>query len=210
MSNPHIKLTGNEQLCGSTLELENVTILDFWKWAFSNLQMNNVRGIFAEWLVAKLLCIPLDIRDSWQEWDLITPSGVKIEVKTSAYLQSWEQVKPSRIVFNGLKGRKLYSSTSKYAHTATYNADMYVFCVQIEKDPVKWNALDIDQWKFYLLSKEEMERLNQKSISLNPLTKICPAMTAGEFQVKATEMIDTIAMCGNSLIKESRKKLTDK
>ena len=105
-------LTGNEQLRSSTASLENATVLDFWRWAFSNLQMNDVRGVFAEWIVAKLLNIPLNVRDPWSEWDLITRDGVRIEVKASAYLQAWSQKQPSRIVFTGLKGRRLDTRTN--------------------------------------------------------------------------------------------------
>lgn len=60
-------LAGNERLHSSTVSLENVIVLDFWRWAFSNLQMNDVHGVFAEWIVAKLLNIPLSVRNSWNE-----------------------------------------------------------------------------------------------------------------------------------------------
>ncbi|MCP4367843.1 MAG: hypothetical protein GY797_06990 [Deltaproteobacteria bacterium] len=187
-------LNGNEHLHPLIQGLKNDTVLDFWQWAFSNLQANDVRGIFAEWLIAKLLDIPLNVRDSWIEWDLMTSEGVKIEVKTSAYLQTWSQKRPSQIVFTGLKGRKLDSETNQYAREATYNADIYVFCVQIEQDPNKWDALDLEQWRFYLLLKEQIERLNQKSLSLKPLTKISQEMTADEFRQEAIKLISSLTI----------------
>ncbi len=197
--------TGNERLHShSSIEsLENVTVLDFWSWAFSNLQMNDVRGVFAEWMVAKLLDIPLSMRDSWGECDLVARGGVRIEVKTSAYLQAWAQKQPSRIVFAGLKGRRLNTRTNQYARTATYNADIYVFCVQIEKDPDRWDALDLDQWRFYLMTRLDIEQLDQKSLSLGALAKMCPEMRANEFRAKATAMIDSIGRSLRSLAEVS-------
>jgi len=188
-----VRLQGNESLQTTIVDFQETTILDFWQWAFSDLQMNDIRGIFAEWLVAKLLDIPLDVRDSWQEWDLTTREGVKIEVKTSAYLQAWSQKRPSTITFTGLRGRKLDSQDNTYATEATYNADLYVFCVQVEKDACRWDALDLSQWQFYVLRQSELASLNQKSLSIGPLARMCPAMDAAEFRQKARAEIETIA-----------------
>jgi hypothetical protein len=188
-----VRLQGNESLQTTIVDSQETTILDFWQWAFSDLQMNDIRGIFAEWLVAKLLDIPLDVRDSWQEWDLTTREGVKIEVKTSAYLQAWAQKRPSTLKFSGLKGRKLNGEDNSYAAEATYNADLYVFCVQVEKDPLKWDALDLDQWQFYMLRRAELAELDQKTLSLGPLAKMCPPMDAAGFRWKARAEIETIA-----------------
>lgn len=185
-----MRLTGNESLQSSTVILPNAAILGFWRWAFSDLQMNNIRGILAEWIVAKLLDIPLDVRDSWQEWDLITPCGVKIEVKASAFLQAWSQKHPSSITFSGLKGKRLDSQSNIYAVEATYNADLYVFCVQAEENPLNWDALDLDQWQFYMLQRSELATLEQKTLSLGPLSKMCPAMNAAEFQIRDRAAID--------------------
>lgn len=189
-------LTGSEKIFGHELLIENETIRDFWSWAFSDLKMNDTRGVFAEWMVAKLLDIPLNVRDSWQECDLITPEKIKIEVKTSAYVQAWEKKnkKESSPEFGGLKSRKLVivNDTYKYAENETYNADLYVFCFQMEKDKEKYNALDLTQWRFFTLLKEDFKS-NQGSISLNSLSKRCPPMTASQFQKRAMEMIRTLS-----------------
>jgi len=41
-------LTGQEPFDGL-----DATVLDFWRWAMSDLRVNNVRGYLAEFLVAK-------------------------------------------------------------------------------------------------------------------------------------------------------------
>lgn len=83
------RLSGQGTLHGTGLDLHDAAIMDFWRWAFGNLLNNDIRGVFAEWLVAKVLEIPLAVRQSWRGWDLETPEGIKIEVKASAYLQEW-------------------------------------------------------------------------------------------------------------------------
>ena len=185
-----MRLIGNERIQGAVCSLDNTTVADFWRWAYSDLCANNVRGVFTEWLVAKLLGLDLSgVRDSWAPCDLVTPYGTKIEVKCSAYLQTWKQPQgPSKIVFTGLKARQ-WDPESGYSDTPGFNADFYVFCIQIEKDKSKWNALDLDQWRFYILPRDELVRLGCKSLSLTTLTKIAREMTGSEFQQKATELI---------------------
>lgn len=101
MINPSARLDGQESVIIDGHPLAKASILDFWQWAFSDLCANNVRGVFAEWLVAKLLDIDLpDARDSWAAWDLQTAEGVTIEVKCGAYVQSWEtSLTASRTLF---------------------------------------------------------------------------------------------------------------
>lgn len=181
-------LTGSESLSAPNLDLQRATVLDFWRWAFSDLQANNLRGVFAEWLVAKLLDIDLTRRDSWAGWDLETQEGVRIEVKTSAYLQTWNQSRPSKIIFSGLKGQT-WSPETGYSGEATFNADLYVFCVQIERAAHRWDALDLEQWRFYLLRRKELVRKNCRSLSLPALSRIAQEFDAGELRRQAAAMI---------------------
>ena len=44
---------------------------------------------------------PVDgVREGWAAWDLTTPGGVWVEVKSAAYVQSWAQKELSRISFS--------------------------------------------------------------------------------------------------------------
>ena len=80
---------GTECLHGSGSVPADATLLDFWRWVFGNICSNNLRGIFAEWMVAKLLALKLTVRDSWGEYDLQTPEGCRIEVKATGRVQVW-------------------------------------------------------------------------------------------------------------------------
>jgi hypothetical protein len=171
--------------------ISDATVLDFWQWAFSDLRVNSMRGILAEWIVAKLLGIDsqgFTARDPWGEYDLKTPEGVTIAVKTSAYVQTWRDVATSRIVFSGLRGRT-WSPESGYAQAATYNAHLYVFCVQIEKDLTRWNALDLEQWRFYVVPRDQLISHGGSSITLSVLKTFARELTASELSHEARNHI---------------------
>src|ERR1051326_3774502 len=65
---------GDETVAGASIE-------DFWRWAFGDLRDNATRGIFAEWIVARLLNIDLpSTRTNYDAFDLIMPNGQRIEI----------------------------------------------------------------------------------------------------------------------------------
>ena len=77
-----------------------VSLVDFWQWAYSDLLSNTNRGRLAEFIVARALGLGLaGVRTEWDAIDLVTSAGVKVEVKSAAYVQSWFQKKPSSITF---------------------------------------------------------------------------------------------------------------
>ncbi|HZL04668.1 MAG TPA: hypothetical protein VFE45_04480, partial [Coriobacteriia bacterium] len=71
------------------------TVLDFWRWALGDLRMNNARGYVAEFLVARAVGSTDPVRIEWGSHDVTAADNTRIEVKSSAYLQSWGQRKPS-------------------------------------------------------------------------------------------------------------------
>src|SRR6266852_730261 len=76
------------------------TLLDFWQWAASDLVGNTTRGRLAEFIVARALGLGItDLRNEWESFDLVTPSNLKVEVKSAAYIQSWFQKSHSNICF---------------------------------------------------------------------------------------------------------------
>lgn len=162
---PGRKLTGDEAFVGCS-----ATVQDFWRFAMSDLRMNNVRGYLAEFLVANAVGAK-GLRVEWDAFDVLTPSGIKVEVKSSAYLQVWDQRVPSRIVFSGLRGRT-WAPREGGSSQATYNADVYVFAVQTAQRHAEYDPLDVHQWDFYVLPRESIEGLGHRSISLTTLRGI--------------------------------------
>ena len=59
----------------------------FWRWACSDLIGNAQRGVLAEYIVGLALgCVADGVRVEWDASDLLTEAGIRVEVKSSAYL----------------------------------------------------------------------------------------------------------------------------
>jgi hypothetical protein len=184
MRNANRRLQGRETLHGTCATLPDATVLDFWRWAFGDLCQNNVRGVFAEWLVAKLLGIELpDTRDPWAAHDLEWRDGLTIEVKCCACLQAWhaDGQTPSAIGWS-VPQTQTWTAQDGYSGTASHNADLYVLCVQSEQDPARWDALDLDQWRFYVLTRAQLSGLGTARITLRRLEKLTSRLSASELR----------------------------
>ena len=84
--------SGKERLHDDGKDL-GCDLLSFWQWSVSDLVSNATRGVLAEYIVARALGIPVDtkVRNEWSAYDLKTPDGVTVQVKSAAYIQSWAQ-----------------------------------------------------------------------------------------------------------------------
>src|SRR5215216_807098 len=167
--------TGNEpfRIDGHTTTFG---LLTFWQWAFSNLASNALRGVLAEYIVACDLGVAGGVRTEWDAFDLRTPDGKKVEVKSAAYLQSWKQSAPSKICFDVRPTYGRDAATNTTSLERKRQADVYVFCLLAHSDKASLDPLDLSQWEFYvLLSKVLDERLpTQKTISLAGLLRLGP------------------------------------
>lgn len=156
-------------------EPANLNLLSFWQWSVSDLVSNATRGILAEFIVAQAVGIqPSAVRAEWDPYDLETEDGIKIEVKSSAYLQSWHQERLSTVSFNISKTKGWDPNTNIYEQESKRQADVYVFALLAHKDKSTIDPLNLDQWQFYVLSTKELnEKLyDQKSISLGRLKEL--------------------------------------
>ena len=150
-------------------------LLDFWKWSISDLVSNATRGALAEFIVAKALDIDTAIpRDEWQAYDLETASGIKVEVKSSAYLQSWYQKDFSKISFSIRKSKAWNPETNKQAGEQKRQADVYVFALLDHKHQATLDPLKLEQWSFYVVPTRDLDNYerNKTSITLKSLEKM--------------------------------------
>jgi hypothetical protein len=195
MNPSEIMLKGNAEI-GT-----NATLLDFWRWAFSDLCDDDIKGIFAEWMVSLLLDLPLALsrRVSWADSDIGLSNGTRIEVKASALWQSWKLVNPdgtrkpvpppavlnsNRIRFGGLQARKAIGiSPATLSANKQLKSDIYIFCMNTQTDAAKWDAWNLADWEFYVMTAQELNASKVgSSISLAALRRVRPAMSASEFQ----------------------------
>lgn len=166
-----VRLTGAEEFTNTSSE--QFTVLDFWRYGLSNLNSNVTRGVLAEFLVENALkdLEDIELRNPWGDWD-VEYKGKKIEVKCSSYLQDWDQGELSKPVFSGLKAKELYYNDvvgKKSKKDADYKADIYVLCLFHHKETETLNILDMDQWSFYVLSKEQLREVSGNSSTLSLL-----------------------------------------
>ncbi|MDD3970253.1 MAG: hypothetical protein PHI91_03650 [Candidatus Pacebacteria bacterium] len=167
------KLTGNE-----FFKNNNFSILEFWQYGFSNLNSNVLRGSLAEFIVENLLKdkSEIGIRNPWNDFDILYKNK-KIEVKCSSYIQDWDQEDFSKIIFSGLKAKDLYWSKAvsefNRDNKKDYKADIYVLCLVNHKNPETLDLLNLDQWSFFILTKEKLKNIsnNSSSISITRLEK---------------------------------------
>lgn len=170
--------TGSEPLRRGATPL-GVTLLDFWRWSVSDLVDNTQRGVLAEFIVATAIGAPVDgVRESWATYDLTTPEGIKVEVKSAAYLQAWAQRRPSTIQFVIPKRQGWDGQTGRVDPEAKRHADVYVFAVLAHHDKDTLEPMDVAQWEFYVLPTSVLERRerSQHSITLASLRRLTPTI----------------------------------
>lgn len=170
-----IKLTGVEHIHDENGK-KVATIQDFWMWAYSNLTDNTQRGAYAEYLVSVALGAKATTRKDWGPYDILTPNGIRVEVKASAYIQAWKQSKLSKIIFGIPQTHKYDFDADAFNYDAEIirQSDVYVFCVETCKNPDKLNERDLSQWDFYVISTAQINKTlgKQKTVSLSTLLKI--------------------------------------
>lgn len=162
--------TGNELLLnkGAT---EPYTLLDFWRWSASDLLSNATRGKLAEFIVGSAIGLKFTTaRQEWDVYDLTSPKGIRIEVKSAAYIQSWAQKDFSRISFS-IKPSKFDTSITTVQHVPHRHSDIYVFCLLHHKNQDTINPLNTDQWSFFVVSTNWLNQNYpmQSNISLHTL-----------------------------------------
>jgi hypothetical protein len=159
---PAIALGGGERFDGI-----DANVIDFWRWSYSDLRDNTIRGVLAEFFVTHALGCTGKLRESWANFDVMTPkSRLRVEVKSSGYLQSWPQRRRSRLDFGKLIGRSWDAETGELSAEREVRADVYVFCAQTCDDPDAYDALDLSQWEFYVVPGAAVRRAGARSVGI--------------------------------------------
>ena len=143
----------------------------------SDILLNTARGVFAEFVMGTALGVVDGIRGAWDSFDLLY-EGSGIEVKSSAYVQSWYQEKPSAISW-GIEERFAYdTATNTWGEEQVRSAKCYVFCLYTERVREAADVLNLGKWEFYVLSTERinLELGSQKRVSLGTIKRMTDPM----------------------------------
>jgi hypothetical protein len=163
---PYEKLRfGNNEL--------KTSIVDFWRWNQSDLIENRNRGILSEFIVISALGIETNTRLEWDAYDLVANDNTKIEVKSAAYIQAWEQSRLSSIKFD-IAPKKQLQPDNNYTKEKVRAADIYIFCLLHHKDQDTINPIELNQWTFYLVLKKVLDETipEQKSITISTIERL--------------------------------------
>lgn len=153
------------------MEHDGLDIRAFRRWAMGELRENRNRGVFAEWLVGKVLGA-IDnkaTRREWMPWDL-EYRDKKIEVKASGQALAAQptprfDIAPRRWTW--------LASTDEWIENdpPARPADVYVFCLHKPVPATNRNVRDPTAWEFWVISRQTLdEKLGpQKSVGLGTL-----------------------------------------
>lgn len=172
------KKTGDEHIIFDGMPT-GYLLSDFWAWQSSDLLNNTLRGSYCEFVVSAALGVDLSgVNEDWTPYDILMPCGessIRIEVKSSAYLQAWEQSRLSSVQFS-IRPSRAWSAEAGYSETVKRNSDVYVFCLYTETDRSKADPLILDGWDFYVLPTKRIDALcgQQKTISFPSLLMLEP------------------------------------
>ena len=169
--------SGNEAILGIN---SGKTLVNFWQWAYSDLLGNTERGYVAEYLVALACNLDNEPRISWDSYDLKLKNGIKVEVKSSAYLQTWKQNAFTRPVFGIQKTHAWNYIDNLFDQVKKRQADVYVFALLAHKDKMTANPLDTSQWEFYVMKTEILDKevKDSKTITLDKIIKLSATQCA--------------------------------
>lgn len=180
---PARRRTGTEPITDRGQPL-GPTVADFWAWSASDLLANTARGVLAEFLVAVALGITggrhgieEGVRPDWVAWDVTTAEGVKVEVKCSGYIQTWEQTRLSAIAFSVRAARGWDPDTNLTDVEPQRHADVYVFALHAEQHQEHVDPLELTQWEFYVLPTCRLDERGQRSITLAALRTLTAALS---------------------------------
>jgi len=155
-------------------------LLSFWQWSSSELVGNALRGMLAEYIVALDLGCADGVRKEWDSFDIETTDGIKVEVKSAAFLQSWPQKAFSPLRFD-IKPTYGWDATknASVSEERVRQSDVYVFCTLEHRDKTTVDPLDLSQWRFYVLPTLTLNETvgNQKTIAMSRLLKLAPEKT---------------------------------
>lgn len=181
--------TGDESFHSTRGPIEG-TLIEFWRWSASDLISNITRGRLAEFIVAKALGLAGDMRIEWDAFDLKTASGVSLEVKSCAYLQSWQQTKHSSIVFQIPKTRAWDPDTRRYHEVSQRQAQIYIFALLAHQEGKTLDPLNLDQWHFYAVLTSILDETakSQSSITLKSLQTLSPLIHYGDMSAVINEL----------------------
>ena len=142
---------------------------------------NVLRGHVAEAIVA------LALEPEWHwcaadyaAWDFERADGLRLEVKQSAYLQSWASTPGSKVQPSfDVRGRTGRWEGATCIDEVGRPAHLYLFCYHDRRDGLA-DHRDPRQWKFYVVTAKSLPQI--KRIGIAPVRRLAASCTFDELE----------------------------
>lgn len=168
--------------------------------------INNVyRGDYVEGLILFALGQQWKPFGEWGGWDLERDDGIRLEVKSSAALQSWHamasagKTSPARFDIAPRGGYYTDSTDAgvwREVDTPVRSADIYIFAWHPKKDPDTADHRRAEQWEFYVVPESKLPPKPQdtktQTISPGTVKNLAAAVTYAELAARVTAVADGI------------------
>lgn len=152
------RYTGLEHLAYNKDELP-LTVLDFWQFALSAIELNMSRGSLAEFVVQSAMrsggfFFDDGVKTGIEPYDLTGPviesigRNARIEVKSSAFRQPTSDKVYDNAQFSIARHRPP-DGHGWFEESEAHNNDLYVFCLFTDTSD-NYNVLDLANWDFYV------------------------------------------------------------
>ena len=158
----------------------DLSMLDFWRWAYSDFSDIINRSALAEFIVSSSLGTSSASfkrgRNCNTNLSLITYDGYRVDIKSAAFIQSINAEYPDRISFRIAPIKDLNTNDNYNRHEPRKrHSDVHIFCLYkgLSADE---SPLNLDLWDFYLLPTKVLEEKlpTQKTISFTSLMRLGP------------------------------------
>lgn len=144
----------------------DAAVSDFWRWAFSDLRDNTVRGILPEFLVAAAVGRSNQRRKGWDNFDMETSSGLRVEVKALGLPADLVAGQALTAELRPRSSSELGREHQRVRRRARNPRRRVRARVHTCRDHVTYDALDIGQWEFYVVPAVPVRDCGYKSATV--------------------------------------------
>ena len=185
----------------STLRARHRRVMDRLLHQYERKIMDNVeRGAYVECMIAEHLgpdwVLAWEMEFDWASWDLQhTPTGTRVEIKSSARRQPWHTIPESKAISPkfSLKWPVQYWDGVKYVRISEGETilDFYIFAWHGEPKQGIADHRNPDQWEYYVARLDQLPK-GRKSIGLPWLKANAKSCTGEQLATTLEEAIDSL------------------
>ena len=190
-----IKKLSDNQLVGDERftyngEITQMTILEFWRWHFS--EIYDLQSKISEYIVGKALgLIEAENIGVWTLFDMMYRDK-RIEVKETSYYHAWQTDEEPKSRKRSFGITKAYDNYKNKDSAFRRQSDIYIFCLNTGDTKADSNPLMLEHWKFYIVPTSRINELckDSKTISLSRVKKLTDEVTYKELQLQIDKLIN--------------------